>query len=350
MKTKTIIFFVWFFVGLSVLSYSRNQSPLESINPALSRDKLLESKAFASPIKTGRRYEWRIHGTVDVGTSEHPYPADIDGVLGYGSSQEQLFLNYKGRIGNYDLNIDRLQEEGKVYIRTHSVVIGSGDEQQLFLSKLLGRLAQTNGKFVYLRDFDAMPWIGRVLQPQKVLQSVSEAISFNALECDLKKDICPLLVDPDMISSPTQTKDLFQLINAFMIWIDNQNIVFRPKKSTLEIQHLSDGTQDISATLDPNKLHVLYSTRGLLKSVYDIDHVVQGNTHTVDLQLDRQEHTLYSLRAKYELYPDGRDLKLDNMLSDTTIDIEGRWYDVGGYIPVQRGDAEDIYGILGTKN
>lgn len=349
MKPKSLLWTAFVAViGIVWLAWCQKINQTGSIDSQTAWKQFTSSSLFSSPVKQGRWYEGKIRGEIEVGENDgrsELRKLKVDGRLGFGGDSKQHFLHYKGVIWSYNLSMDRLWENGDVYVRSDAELI-SGAIGDSFVETLLGKITQTKGEYVYLRGFMPYQWIGLITQPDYVFALLSDYLSFDTQYCDREK--CQIILDTDLLLAKKlwvrgADNKLFELLK----WVNKQKLYFYPQSHKFEIAQLSMVWQDIQGVVTSNMLDINYITRWLADRVYNIKHVVRANNHTIDFVLDQEGETIQSRRSYYELYPDGWNLTLDSMLSWVALHLEWEWFDLGTYLPIDKGNPIDVYGLLG---
>lgn len=344
MKLKSFLILAISLGALIVLAWC-SRTNISAVSPSISYEQFLSWSSFLAPIKSGRWFEWKISWNIVLWSEASQANIAIDWRIGFWWKWNQKFVNYKWRLWSYDIVLDWLEEDDKVFIRSWSQLI-SGAVWDWFIETLLGKLNQTNGQFVYLRGYAPTQRLWLLIQPQKTLTSLSEYVAFDELHCDQKK--CQIILDQDLLwvdiqnGSNISYKKMYEWLNN----IRKQSIYFYPKQEKLEISQLSFPGQDFQWSLTRDTLHINYVSKWLYKRVYDISHFIQQKKHIIDFAIDQDGETVQSRRAQYEIYPDGGKLKLDSMLSGSTLSLQGEWFDIDFYLPINKGKTIDVYGLI----
>ncbi|MFA7284476.1 MAG: hypothetical protein WC004_01475 [Candidatus Absconditabacterales bacterium] len=338
-RTYALIILIAIIGGFARLSYGTGPS----VDITQSWDAFLRQPMFRSPVRASRWYKGTLAGEVSA-SSTMTGTVSLQGALGFGSDPQQSLLHYKGTMGAYDINIDRLQEQHETFVRSQSTLL-SGAAPQVFLHQLLGIISNTDDAFVHLRGFDSYNWLQYLLNPRSVFTALSGALSLPVAGCK-SYNKCDILLDPDFLVSLPQTDPLM----SFFQDIVQQQIRYDPIKQYITIDILQSRTASISGKIQGNKMELMRDRRGVVRELITVQHEVKNNHHVIMLTIEHDGEPKHARNIAYDVYPDGRDMSVHSLLTGKLFTLKGNWYDAGAFSAISKGTPLDIYGLLNAKN
>ncbi|HMY80530.1 MAG TPA: hypothetical protein PLW93_00860 [Candidatus Absconditabacterales bacterium] len=371
MKRQFLTIFIMLGLGILARSYwFRPNIGVLSSSHALSGLSVLVNHHVSDFLKPNRRYVGSLSGSVmrDV-------PLVVQGELGIGRSAKQQLIHRSGFINMIPIKCDILIEGQQLYVKLdpnsakiidQDIISGEkkSDKNQgryilsyELLTWLYQTITSTPGSYIHLKGYYPGSWIQLILDPYQGLRSMIPYITTQHETCP--KAGCTLVFDHELLAHDYQTNPqqtlsglthhgLYASAIKFILSLKEQSIVWKPTKVGLEFTLKDTLNNELQATISEKGFQSTVVAQGIYKTIYEIERHDIGNQSIIDTTIsDDQGSSTQSRRTSYSIFPDGWDMIIDSSYQDQVFVLEGKRYDQGNFLPIDKGSTISIYGILG---
>lgn len=137
------------------------------------------------------------------------------------------------------------------------------------------------------------------------------------------KNACQIIIDTDLLSLEQQKKgSSSDPVLGFFQELIKQDVWYDPIQSLVTINLLQSRRSSISGKIGKDKLELLRDGRGLVREVISIKHEVENVRHTIWLDFEKDGDLEQSRKIVYDMYPDGRDMTVNSLLTGVVFDLK----------------------------